>query len=94
MPPKTPQSPPQLLFTDPNHEPIRAVDQVTFHRSRTSHVDITCCAHIPVARSETEWGVDRIVTARLRMDLAMAKALAEGLAGQIAMLEAAVSTKN
>ncbi len=89
MPPK-----PQALFTDPNHEPIRAVDQVTFHRSRSAHLDITCCAHVPVARSESEWGTENVVTARLRMDLAMARALAEGLAGQIAMLEAATSTKN
>jgi hypothetical protein len=93
MPPKT-QPSTQLLFTDPNREPIRAVDQVTFHRSRTAHIDITCCAHVPAAVSETEWSLDRIVTARLRMDLAMAKALATGLAQQIAMLESAESTKN
>ena len=93
MPPKT-EHPTQLLFSDPNHEPIRAVDQITFHRSRSAHLDITCCAQVPVARSATEWGSESVVTARLRMDLAMAKALAEGLAAQIAMLEAAVSTKN
>ena len=92
MPAETP--PPPLLFTDPNREPIRAVDQITFHRSRTAHIDITCCAHVPVATSPTEYAMENVVTARLRMDLAMAKALAEGLAQQIAMLEAAVSTKN
>ncbi len=92
--PLRPEQVAQPLFVDPHHEPIRAVDQVTFHRSRTAHIDITCCAHTPVARSATEWGVDNVVTARLRMDLAMAKALAEGLIGQIAMLEAAVSVKN
>ncbi len=92
MPAKT--LPPRLLFTDPNREPIRAVDQITFHRSRTAHIDITCCAHVPVAVSPTEYATENVVTARLRMDLMMAKALAEGLAQQIALLEAAVSTKN
>ena len=89
-----PQEPAPALFTDPHHEPIRAVDQITFHRSRTAHLDITCCAHVPVAVSQTEFATESVVTARLRMDVAMAKALAEGLMQQIAMIEGALAPMN
>lgn len=89
-----PHDPAPALFVDPHHEPIRAVDQITFHRSRTAHIDITCCAHIPVAVSQTEVATQSIVTARLRMDIAMAKALAEGLMQQVAMIEGAQAPMN
>ena len=92
MPPR-PKLTRGVLFADPNQEPIRAVDQVTFHRSRTAHLDITCCAHVPVSDG-SDIVTENIVTARLRMDLSMAKALADGLTKQIAMLEAAENPVN
>ena len=83
-----------LLFNDPNREPIRAVDQVTFHRSASTHLDITCCAHVVSAVDEMNVVTERVVTARLRMDLTMAQAMLDGLSKQLAMAEAAKSPVN
>ena len=90
----TVKAPKPLLFTDPNQEAIRAVDQITFHRSASSHLDITCCAHVVSAVDENNVVTQSIVTARLRMDLTMAQALLDGLTKQIAMTEAAQSPVN
>ncbi len=83
-----------LPLTDPHREQIRVVDQITFHPSKGTHLDLTCSALIPKPTNGTEWANEGVVTARLRMDISMAKALAEGLLRQIAMIEAANGTVN
>ena len=83
-----------LPLTDPNREPIRAVDQVTFHASKGTHVDITCSALIPKPIDSKDWVNEGVVTARLRMNLPMARAFAQGLLKQIAMVEAHEGTVN
>ena len=90
---RTKPEPPQLM-ADPHHEGIRNVDQVTFHRTVGSHLDITCCALLPMSANGTDWTTTALITARLRMDVTMAKALAEGLTKQIAMIEASQGTVN
>ncbi len=93
MPTKS-NSPPTVPVIDPHHETIRNIDQVTFHRTGTSHLDITCCALMPKSTNGTDWTNDALVTARLRMDISMVKAFAEGLLKQAAMIEGAGGTMN
>ncbi len=81
-------------MADPHHEGIRNVDQVTFHRTGTSHLDITCCALLQKSANGKDWSNEAVITARLRMDLTLAKAFADGLAKQIAMIEGADSVMN
>ncbi len=90
----TPEQPKRLLFVDPNREPVRAVDQVTFHPSKGSHLDVTLCALVAKAVDETECLNEPVVTARLRMSLTMARGFIEGLTKQIAMIEGAQGTMN
>ena len=88
------KSEPPLTMIDPHQEGIRNVDQVTFHRTVGSHLDITCCALLPISPNGTDWTTTALITARLRMDVTMAKALADGLTKQIAMIDAAHGTMN
>jgi len=88
------QSSAPMSMSDPYHEGIRNIDQVTFHRCVGSHLDITCCALVPKSASGKEWTNESVVTARLRMDVTMAKAFAEGLTKQIAMIEGAQGIMN
>lgn len=81
-------------FIDPNHEPIRVVDVASFHHPAGGKLDVTLCATVHQALSGDRTTVANIVTARLRLDLGMARAMVEGLSKQIAMAEAAGSTKN
>ena len=83
-----------IVLTDPHHEGIRNVDVVTFHRTGTSHLDITCCALLPRSSNGIDWANEAQITARLRMDVTMAKAFAEGLLKQVAMIEGSESTMN
>ena len=83
-----------LLFSDPNNEAIRAVDQVTFHRSASSHLDMICCAHVAAAVDDSNVATESVVTARLRMDLKMVRAMLDGLAKQLAMSEATKPSVN
>ena len=89
-----PESSHPLVVTDPHHEGISNVDVVTFHRTGTSHLDITCCALLPTSNNGADWTNVAQVTARLRMDVTMAKAFAEGLMKQVAMIEGSDSTMN
>lgn len=86
--------PAPLAMVDPHHEAIRNVDMVTFHRTGTSHLDITCCALVPRSTDGTHWTNDAVVTARLRMDVTMAKAFADGLMKQVAMIEGSQGSLN
>ena len=90
----TKRDPSSMPVIDPHHEGIRNVDRVTFHRSGTSHLDITCCALLPRTADGKTWVNDAVVTARLRMDITMARAFAEELTKQVAMIEGARGTMN
>ena len=83
-----------MVMVDPHHEGIRNIDVVTFHRTGTSHLDITCCALLPRSTDGINWTNDAVVTARLRMDITMAKVFAEGLLKQVAMIEGSQGTMN
>ena len=83
-----------MVMVDPHHERIRNIDVVTFHRTGTSHLDITCCALLPRSTDGINWASDAVVTARLRMDVTMAKVFAEGLLKQVAMIEGSQGTMN
>ena len=83
-----------MAMVDPHHEGIRNIDVVTFHRTGTSHLDITCCALLPRSTDGLTWTNDAMVTARLRMDVTMAKVFAEGLLKQVAMIEGSQRTMN
>ena len=81
-------------FIDPNHEPIRVVDVASFHQPSGGKLDVTLCSTVHHELNGDRSSMANIVTARLRLDLGMARAIVEGLTKQIAMAEAAQSTKN
>ena len=85
--PRKPEPPRAMPIVDPHLERIRNVDQATFHHARASHLDITCCAFIQTSGDGVDWTNQAVVTARLRMNITMAKAFAEGLMKQIAWIE-------
>lgn len=81
-------------FIDPNNEPIRVVDVASFHQPSGGKLDVTLCSSVHRELNGERTMMANIVTARLRLDLGMARAMIEGLTKQIAMAEAATSTKN
>ena len=85
---------PKPLFIDPNHEPVKTVDMVSFHPWQGYTFDVTLCGMLPTAVEGQQTVRDAVVTGRLRLDLGMARAMFEGLRQQIAIAEAAVATKN
>lgn len=81
-------------FIDPHGEPVRVIDQATFHGLRGSLIDVTLCTVTARATGGDRFVDEAHVAARLRFDIGMAKALVQGLAQQIALAEAAKSTLN
>lgn len=81
-------------FIDPNNEPIRVVDVVSFHRPVGGKLDVTLCAAVHRELNGDRTSMANVVTARLRLDLGMARAIIDGLTKQIAMAEAAEATQN
>ena len=82
------------VVTDPNNEPVRVVDQVSFHAPIGLDVNLTLCTFIDVPFGQGGFEAAAVITARLRMKVGMARALVEGLTTQIAMAEAAEGTMN
>ena len=74
-------------ITDPNREPVRMVDQATFHGCAGPLIDLTLCTMTPMPDGSTNFVAEAVVTARLRFDLGMAKALLEGIGKQVALIE-------
>ena len=89
-----PRPRPTTLFVDPHHEPVRVINQATFHGIRDALFDVTLCTLRAVADSAGGAGYEAIVSARLRFDLSMAKALRDGISRQIELIEASTKTAN
>ena len=82
------------LFVDPHHEPVRVINQATFHGIRDGLLDITLCTVRAVGDAEGGASYEAIVSARIRFDLSMAKALREGINRQIELAEASTKMAN
>ena len=82
------------VVTDPNNEPVRVVDQVSFHPPIDLDINLTLCTFLDVPFGQGGFETAAVITARLRMKIGMARALVEGLMTQIALAEAADSTVN
>lgn len=82
------------VVTDPNNEPVRIVDQVSFHPPIGLDVNLTLCTFLDVPFGQGGFETAAVITARLRMKLSMARTLVEGLTAQIALAEAAEGTVN
>jgi len=82
------------VVTDPNNEPVRVVDQVSFHPPIGLDLNLTLCTFVDVPFGQGGFETAAVITARLRMKIGMARALVEGLTAQIAMAEAAEGTVN
>lgn len=80
------------VVTDPNNEPVRVVDQVSVHPSTGLDVNLTLCTFLDVPFGQGGFDTAAVITARLRMKIGVARALAEALAAQIALTEAADRT--
>ena len=76
-----------LKITDPNREAVRFIDQATIHGGSGPLINLTLCTVTPVPVSGTDFVAEAVVTARLRFDLDLAKALVEGIGRQIARVE-------
>lgn len=74
-------------ITDPNREPVRIIDQATFHGGSGPLIDVTLCTMTPVPDGPTSFLAEAVVTSRIRFNLSMAKALLEGLSKQVAQIE-------
>ena len=85
---------PTTLFVDPHHELVRVINQATFHGIRDGLCDVTLCTLRAVADAEGGAGYEAIVSARIRFDLSMAKALRDGISRQIDLVEASTKTAN
>ena len=92
--PKTAEPRQVRPVTDPSHEPVRTVDQASFHPPLGLDVNLTLCTFLDLPAEDGGFTPAAIVTARLRMKVGMARLLVEGLTKQIAMAEAAESTVN
>ncbi len=80
-------------ITDPNREPVRMIDQATFHGGAGPLIDLTLCTVSPMPDGSTNFVAEAVVTARLRFDLSMAKALLEGIGKQVALIEGVQTAK-
>ena len=84
----------RLFFIDPNREPIRSVDQVVFSRNSSTQLDLTCLAETMAVGEDGGLANEKVVTARLRINLVMARRLIDSLTQQVAMAEAAQTQVN
>lgn len=78
-----------IKTVDPNKEPLRVIDQVTFHNGSTDAVDITFCTATPMVSEDSNFSYEAVVSARLRIDVRLAKAIVDGLSRQIALIDEA-----
>lgn len=89
-----PQPNTSALFIDPNNEPVRVINQVTFHPMKDSLFDLTLCTVRAIADGKDSVRNEAVVVARLRFDLGMAKALCDGLGKQVQLIEASTQRAN
>ena len=76
-----------IAYLDPNTEPVKVVDQVTFHPVKNSLISLTLCSLTPTTMSDGTTTYPPMVAARLRLSPEMARMFAHGLHQQLAMLE-------
>ncbi len=76
-----------IAYLDPNTEPVKVVDQVTFHPNNNSLMSVTLCSLAPTVMTDGTTIYPAKVTARLRLSPGMARMFAHGLTQQLAMLE-------
>ena len=92
--PKTAETRQTRPITDPNYEPVRVVDQASFHPPIGLDLNLTLCTYLDLPAGEDGFVPGAVVAARLRMKVGMARVLVDGLTRQIAMAEAHQGTMN
>ena len=80
-------------ITDPNREPVRIIDQATFHGGSGPLIDLTLCTMTLMPDGQTNFMAEAVVTSRIRFNLGMAKALLEGLGKQVEQIENGQATE-
>ena len=80
-------------ITDPNREPVRIIDQATFHGGSGPLIDLTLCTMTLMPDGQTNFMAEAVVTSRVRFNLSMAKALMEGLGKQVEQIESGQATE-
>ena len=83
----------KVKITDLNQEQVKIIDQATFHGAQGTMLDLTLCTMTPVPDATMNFTYEAVISARLRFDVRMARALVEGLSKQIAMVENAQATQ-
>jgi hypothetical protein len=80
-------------ITDPNREPVRVIDQATFHGGHGPLIDLTLCTMTLMPDGQTGFVAEAVVSSRVRFNLSMAKALMEGLGKQVEQIESGQATE-